>query len=103
MSGQRHERSGQATVRFFFALEFNGFSQPETSVRDKSCRAFNNNPSLTQRVGIRSTPREVPGLRTRLLNQIEQGVMALRTDPKSHCLQPADRTGDSLRQTPAGQ
>ncbi len=33
----------------------NELSQPETLVRDRSCRVFRNNPSLTQRVMIRST------------------------------------------------
>ena len=40
---------------------------------------------------------------SRHMNQPEQEVVAFRTDPKSHCLQPADRMGDSQRQRPAGQ
>lgn len=39
----------------------NGFSLLETSVRDKNCRVFNDNPSLTQRVRIQSTLRSHPG------------------------------------------
>jgi hypothetical protein len=34
---------------------FTAFSQPDTSVRDKGYRVFSNNPSRTQRVGIKST------------------------------------------------
>jgi hypothetical protein len=35
----------------------NVFSQPETSVRDQSCRVFNNGPSPTLRVRMKSTAR----------------------------------------------